>query len=244
MRRLSAAAGFFVLMAGVFAPATGYAQQTINLYLGGIRIQSYPDRIRDDLGPSEDVLRANLNFLAFDLYRFDRFTFGGEYLVGIGDFLEGGLGIGYDQASVPSTYAYQINSNGDEIAQYLKLKTVPMSATLRLIPFGRHAAVEPYIGGGVGIIHFSYTESGQWVDNSDNSIYSASYRATGTPVGPMVLGGVRVPFDRFGFGGEIRWQDVKGDLPAALGFATSRVGQRPWIDLGGWTYLATFQLHF
>jgi len=37
---------------------------------------------------------------------------------------------------------------------------------------------------------------------------------------------------------------VKGDLPANLGFATTRTGQRPWIDLGGWSYLATFQVHF
>jgi hypothetical protein len=61
-----------------------------------------------------------------------------------------------------------------------------------------------------------------------------------TTVGPVVLGGVRFPVGSrgSGFGGEIRWQGGKGDLPAALNFAG------PKIDLGGFNYLFTINVGF
>jgi hypothetical protein len=233
-----------VAVASLLTADPSYAQQTLNLYLGGFVPDSYGSRTRDDLGLSADVVRSDLDFLAFNLNSFGRFTFGGEYLVGIGDYLEAGGGVGYDQTSVPSVYAYQVNSNGSEIQQELRLRTVPFTATMRVLPFGRRAGMVPYVGGGVAIINWKYTEIGQWVDQTDNSIFSASYSGTGTSVGPLFLAGVRVPLGVWGFGGEFRWQEVKGDLPGDQGFATTQVGQRPWVDLGGWSYLATFQLHF
>jgi hypothetical protein len=232
-----------MLGAILLAPSPGYAQQTLNISIGGFVPNSYGARTRDDAGLSEDVLRSDLYFLAFDLHDFSRFQINGEYLVGLGNFLEAGLGVGYDERTVPSVYAYQVNANGTEITQNLKLRTTPFTATIRFLPLG-HNFIVPYVGGGVAIVNWRYTESGQWVDNTDNSIFVDSFTGSETSTGPMILGGVRVPMGRFGFGGEIRWQHVHGDLPTDQGFATTRDGQQPWIDLGGWSYLATFQIHF
>ena len=41
------------------------------------------------------MLFQNADFLGFDINDFNGVTFGGEYLVGLGDFFDAGLGIGY-----------------------------------------------------------------------------------------------------------------------------------------------------
>jgi hypothetical protein len=244
MRRLYVFTGGLVLAAALLAPSASYAQQSVNVYVGGFAPNSFGNRTRVDQGPSDDVLTNDTGFLAFRIRDFNGATVGGEYLVGITNYLEAGLGVGYYQRTVPSVYAYQVNSDGSEIEQDLKLKAVPFTATVRLLPFGHTAGIEPYIGGGVAIVNWHYTETGDWVDSTDNSIFTDTYSGHGTATGPLVLGGVRVPFGPIGIGGEVRWQDVKGNLPGDQGFATTKSGQTPWIDLGGWSYLMTFQVHF
>ena len=63
-----------------------------------------------------------------------------------------------------------------------------------------------------------YSETGKFVD-SDNSIFNGNFVGSGTATGPVILGGVRFPIDRFDVGGEIRYQSAKGDLPADQTFA-------------------------
>ena len=165
-------------------------------------------------------------------------TAGGEYLVGLNNFLDAGLGVGFYSQRVPSVYANKVNSDGSEIRQDLSLRMVPFTATVRLLPFGRSNGFEPYIGAGVAIINWRYKEAGQFVDGFDNSIFTDSFEGSGTATGPTILGGVRVPVGQWSVGGEVRWQTAKGDLPSNMGFAGSTV------DLGGWNYLATFQVRF
>jgi opacity protein-like surface antigen len=231
MRRLIVATGVFVL-AGLLAPATSYAQQSLNLSLGGF----VPDKF--DRRGHDDVLRNNTDFLAFNINDFNNVTVGAEYLVGLGDYLDAGLGVGLYQRTVPSVYWDFVNDDGSEIDQDLKLRMVPFSATVRVLPFGRNA-VEPYVGAGVAIINWHYSESGEFVDFTDGSVFNDTFEGSGTAVGPTIFGGIRFPIgDRWSVGGEIRWQDAKGDLPSKLGFAGDK------IDLGGYNYLATFKVKF
>ena len=231
MRRLSVA--FAVLMVvGLCAPASSYAQSSLNLYVGGF----VPDDV--DSRGHDDVLRNNAEFLAFNIHDFNSITAGGEYLVGLGNFIEGGLGVGIYQDTVPSVYWDFVNENGSEIDQDIKLRMVPFTATVRLLPIGRSNGIEPYIGGGVAIINWHYSESGEFVDFTDGSTFNDTFEASGTSVGPTILGGVRIPIGSWNVGGEIRWQDAKGDLPSNLGFAGDK------IDLGGFNYLVTFGVKF
>src|SRR5437868_6247580 len=87
-------------------------------------------------------------------------------------------------------------------------------------------SVNVYVGGGVGIFIWKYTETGDFLD-INNQIFSDTFVGSGTAVGPVILGGVRVPVGRIAVGGEIRYQHAIGDLPAAESFAGST------IDLGG-----------
>ena len=171
-------------------------------------------------------------------------TFGGEYLVGLGNYLDAGLGLGFAHSSVPSVYRSQINSDGSEIEQTLKLRVIPFTATIRFLPLGHHSSVEPYIGAGVGVLNWRYTESGEWVDPSDDSIFRQTYEGSGSEVGPLILGGIRVPLDKVALGFELRHQSAEGKLPTDQGFATSTPNAVPTIDLGGFSYLFSVNFRF
>ncbi|MEQ1909837.1 MAG: hypothetical protein ABMA15_13495 [Vicinamibacterales bacterium] len=232
MRRLSLASVLLFLLLGMLVPVSGYAQQSLNLYVGGFVPTS------EDARDKQDVLWNNLDFLAFNIKDFNGGTVGAEYLVGLGENFEGGLGVGIYSRNVPSVYTGYVNANGSEIEQDLKLRTVPFTATVRWLPLGRSAGFEPYFGAGVAVVNFRYSESGQFVDFTDGSIFRDTFVGSGTATGPTVLGGIRVPVGGWALGGEIRWQRAIGDLPADQAFAGSK------IDLGGFNYLATFNIKF
>ena len=80
--------------------------------------------------------------------------------------MSAGAGIGYYQQTVPSFDINYANlANGANINADLKLRIVPFNATFRFLPLGRHHyGVEPYIGGGIGVFGWRYSESGQFVD--------------------------------------------------------------------------------
>jgi len=232
MRRVSIVLGLLALVS-VVAPTTSYAQQSLNLSIGG-----FVPRGEDARDP-DDVLLNNLDLFAFNIKDFNGATAGAEYLVGLGDWLDAGLGVGIYKRTVPSVYLDQVNANGSEIEQDLKLRVVPFTATIRFLPLGhRTVGIEPYIGAGVGILNYRYSETGDFVDFSDNTVFRGRFVGSGTATGPLILGGVRFPVGVIGVGGEIRYQRAEGDLPGDQGFTGSK------IDLGGWTYAATFNVRF
>ena len=222
----------------VLAPSAASAQQSVNFFVGGFTPRSAGAR------PGTDVLVNNLkpdptnpNVLAFEVRDFNGAAFGGEWLVGLGNNFEAGVGASFYQRSVPSVNLKSVNANGAEIEQTLKLRLVPFTATFRFLPLGRHNSIEPYIGGGVGVLSWRYAESGDWVDAS-KAIFQQTYTGSGSTTGPLFLGGIRVPIGSLGVGGEIRYQAAEGTLP------TDQFFSGPKIDLGGMTYLFTIQVKF
>ena len=53
------------------------------------------------------------------------------------DDFEAGVGVGYYQRTVPSVYANVTHADQSEIAQDLKMRTIPVSFTARFLPLGR-----------------------------------------------------------------------------------------------------------
>ncbi len=53
-----------------------------------------------------------MNDLAFQIDDFNAGTFGGEWLFGVGNFIETGVGVGYYQRTVHSVYRDFVNDNG------------------------------------------------------------------------------------------------------------------------------------
>ena len=229
MRRLSLCLSAVVFISGfVFAPPAS-AQQSVNLFVGAFHPRTEVS--------ADDVLVRNGDFLDFNFDDFKRATYGGEWLVGLGDFFDAGLGASFYQRTAPAVYTVFVNANGSEIEQDLKLRIVPVTATIRFLPLGHHAPMRPYIGGGVGVINWRYSETGEFLD-SDNNIFTGTFKGDGWQSGPVILGGVTIPIGPLGIGGEVRYQRAKAQLPASEHFAGST------IDLGGVNYLFVVNIRF
>ena len=208
------------------------ARNLVGFNLGYFMVKGEDSRV------DGDVLLADLNDLAFQIDDFNNFTFGGEWLYGVGKFVETGVSVGYYQSTVTSVYRNFVNDNGSEIVQDLKLRITPINATIRFLPAGRGAPIEPYIGGGLGIFNWRYSESGEFVDFSDGSIFREQYKADGWSVGPVIVAGLRIPIgDALTTGFEYKWQKAEGDTDSAQ---TNLLGDK--IDLGGNTF--SFTMHF
>jgi opacity protein-like surface antigen len=214
-----------VVMAGVAAPAS--AQQTITLQIGAFLPKGEDGRV------SGDVLAINHQYLLFDFGGFNGFQVGGDWSFALGEFFEAGAGFGYYQQTVPAVYADWVNEDGSEIMQELRLRIMPATALVRILPLGSRSAFQPYVGAGVGIYFWRYSETGEFVDGYDGSIFRDSFEQSGTSVGPVAVFGLRgrvSPAALIGIEGRYQWgqgnlsQDFLGDK----------------IDLGGLSILGTF----
>jgi hypothetical protein len=234
--------GLGVMVAGALAaPAVQAQDNSFGVTLGYFVLRSEDSRV------AGDTLNANrcidVTFacepLLFDVSDFNGGSIGAEWLYGFGDYFEAGAGIGFSQRTVPSVYEFLEAADGGEIEQDLKLRMVPFTATVRFIPTGRRSSIQPYVGAGLGLISWRYTETGSFVDIETSDIFRASYEDSGTEVVPIILGGVKAPVgDVFSIGGEVRWQRGDAELSEDVDF----VGDR--IDLGGITYQAVFHFRF
>ncbi|HET7217264.1 MAG TPA: outer membrane beta-barrel protein [Vicinamibacterales bacterium] len=211
------------------------ARHAVGFNLGYFAVKGEDSRVDDD------VLVANLSSsdpLLFEIDDFNGFTLGGEWLYGVSEYIETGVGIGYYQRTVTSIYADKVNANGSEIVQDLKLRIAPITATVRFLPIGRSGPVEPYIGGGIGFFLWRYSETGEFVDSSDDTIFRDTYKADGAAVGPVILGGIRFPAgDAVTVGAELKWQKAEGDTNSV---ESRLLGNK--IDLGGTSF--NFTMHF
>jgi hypothetical protein len=212
---------------------TAAAQQTLNLSVGAFALRGEDARIEDD------VLVTNRDIYVFDFGDFTTTSLNAEWLVPLGDYFEAGGGIGFTSRAVPTIYDEFTRPDGTEIEQELKLRTVPMSATLRVLPLGRNSAVQPYIGGGIGVTNWRYSETGDFIDFTvpGRPIFRESYVASGTAIGPVAIFGLRVPVGGISLGGEIRYQKAEGELD-------ERDFLAPKIDLGGFHYMGTIGFRF
>jgi len=108
---------------------------------------------------------------------------------------------------------------------------------VKILPLGSKRAFQPYVGGGLGVYFWHYSETGEFVDFVDNSIFRDSFVDSGTSVGPVAVFGVRGRVsDRASLGMEGRYYWGQGDL--SQDFLSDR------IDLGGFSVLATFGYRF
>jgi hypothetical protein len=237
MRRHLLSLGVVGLVTGVLAPAPGYAQQSVNFYLGGFVPRSLDARTGGDVLVADNYLTCvdPLNCLSFRLRDFSSATVGGEWEFPLISHLDGSLGLGFYSRSVGSVNLNYTNQGAD-IPQTLRLRIVPFTALVRFLPLPSDAPIQPYIGAGIGVFAWRYSETGQFVDSNLN-VFSANYVKSGTDTGPVVIGGVTFPLGSWGIGFEARYQSASGNLPADQ-FAGTK------IDLGGMTYAATFKVRF
>jgi hypothetical protein len=250
MKRLTWAGGVLTAIAIMAVPSVASAQvdQLIGVNAGGF----FPRTNRT----AGDVLDLNLDDFSLDpagpgdsigrdLEAWRGGQFGGEYLLGFGDWIEAGVSVSFYQRTLNSQYRDFTNPDDSEITQQFKLRIVPVTASARYFPTGRTTPVQAYVGAGVNFYKWKYSEDGNFIDFTNPNanplpIFSGNFEDTGTTVGPVVLGGVRVPFahNHFLLGAEFRYQWGTADLDPALKFSGNK------LDLGGASAAATFHVRF
>jgi hypothetical protein len=243
-RRLILAALLVVLVAvpAIAGPRPGPHQVSFNL--GYFTPRGEDGRAKT----TGDVLIADLGYYDFRVADLNNASFGGDYLFSLGDFFEVGAGVSYYSGTAPSVDAYWSYPDQSPIVQELKLRMVPITATVRFLPLSRNAPVQPYIGGGVAILPWNYSETGDFSDTSTDppEIFHAQYYDSGTEAGLLLVGGIRLRVSpRYGIGGEIRWQKAASKIGTGCSDSNSHAcfyGDK--IDLGGFTYNFTFSARF
>jgi hypothetical protein len=218
-------------------PNAARAQQTLNFTAGYFSVRG------EDGRDTTDILVNDRRYLTFDVADVSSGTIGGEWLVPIGRFIEGGAGVSLSRGTTSSQYTGFSTPGGNAITQELRLRQVPIAFTLRALPLGQSSPIQPYFGGGLAVINWHYSESGDFVDFSNsNTIFHDSFVGSGWQTAPVALGGIRFAGNSASAGFEVRYQHAKADLPQSE-FA-STVNPNPTVDLGGWTYQGTVGIRF
>lgn len=230
-----------LLCAGVFALAQpAAAQQTINFSIGYFALQGADGRVDDDvLNVNSDIFRKVGTEELLSPGDFNSLYIGGEWLVALGEYLEAGAGIAYTQRTVATSYDQWLDEDGFEIEQDLRLRTVPIAFTARAVPLGQRTPIQPYVGAGLLVIPWKYSEVGDFIDETFDppEIFTDEFVASGTETGPILLFGLRFAGETFTVGGEVRRQWADASLPPGEFYGTA-------LDLGGWTYLANVGVRF
>jgi hypothetical protein len=221
---------------GALDAQPAFAQQTVNFSLGYFTVRGEDARVEGD------VLTENRSLLVFDVDDFNGATVGGEWLVPLGEYFEGGAGVGFSRHTVSSVYQDFVDNDGTEIDQELRLRIVPIAFTIRVLPLGQSSRVQPYFGAGLAIFNWRYSESGEFVDfgTVPPAIFRDSFVASGSETGPVALGGIRFATRAVSTGFEVRYQSADAPLGSEFAFAADE----PRIDLGGWTYQFTLGFRF
>jgi hypothetical protein len=118
-----------VLTISLLSADTAFAQQqSLNFSFGLFTVRG------EDARTDGDALVENRGIYLFDFDDFNTASLGAEYLVSFGEFLEGGAGIGFTSRGVDTIYEDFERPDGSEIEQTLKLRVVPITATVRILP--------------------------------------------------------------------------------------------------------------
>ena len=154
---------------------------------------------------------------------------------------DAGLGVGYLQRStVPSVYADFVNDErrGDRAgpASCASCRSRRRSGSCRSADRAASSRTSaPASASSTGATR----ETGEFVDFSDDEHLPRQLRRSGHgDRAGRFSAACRFPIGPLGVGGEVRYQNADGDLPVDQDFAADK------IDLGGCTYLATFNVRF
>ncbi len=210
MRRLNSLAAVACVVAALTAPAALLAQDTTRTPIPSSGPHGFLFKrptitlgLRGgfDLARAQGGIYDSLLFKELTLSRsdFNTLSVAGDLGVRLSSPLDLVLGAAYTRTSKPSEFRNYVDQNNLPITQQTTLSTVPLTMALRwyLTSRGRQigrfawipARVTPYVGAGGGMIHYSLTQTGSFVDYVDLSIFDATWHSEGwSPVGVAMAG--------------------------------------------------------
>ena len=148
---------------------------------------------------------------------------GGEIGIVITPRLEALAGIEMNSSRTPSEYRRFVDNNNLPITQETKLKTVSVTASLKvsLTPRGRRISrfawiprgVTPYAGAGGGAVKYDFVQVGDFVDYVDLSVFPDVFQSKGWAPSAHVFGGADLQvYRRLFVQLEARYQWASGTL--------------------------------
>jgi opacity protein-like surface antigen len=221
--------------------ASGFSLRQPRVFIGGHIGFSIP-RANSDLF---DMITRELTLKKSD---FRAATFGGDIGVPIRQHFATVFSFDYSRTTTNSESRDFVENNGDPIAQTTRMTQVPVTVTVRYYPrkmgetAGSYAWIptrlNPYIGGGVGILHYSFTQSGRFVDRQNLNIFDDSLKSDGFTDTEHLVGGIDISISpRIFVNAEGRYSWASASL------STDFTGFKP-IDLSGFKLLGGIYFRF
>lgn len=232
----SVVVGFVAVAALAGSAETASAQivQSVNLSVGAFLPRGEDARV------VHDVWLANLPVFKFEIKDFTGGEASGEWNFAFNDRIEVGLGGAFYQRTVPTVYRDYVNKDRSEVQSNFKIRTIPATAVVRFMPFGKPGQFQPYVGGGLAVTNWRYSEVGDFIDFNDNfNVYRARYVATGTSTGAVILAGFRAPL-----GGDVYALTMDGRYLSGQGELNKNDFLDSKIDLGGTSLRVGFLIRF
>jgi hypothetical protein len=225
---------------GVVASASSVSADNLQ-----IRAGAFFPRVQDNLCAAGDVTCRELIFNDdASLYNTSRSGWNGatagiEYSHTLDRNLELGIHLDGYSRSIGTSYRNYTYPDGSEIRQRLKVSSVPLGLTLRLVGGRRHATVRPYVGLGGDVVFWKYQEEGSFItDFTSLNVLDDSFRSSGAVPALDLSAGLRLAISRdAGFSIEGRYiaaakADMKDD------FSNNR------IDVSGGSVTGGFYINF
>ena len=149
--------------------------------------------------------------------------FGGTFGVPVSSHFAVVAGFEYSRSKTKSESRDYVENNGDPIEQTTQLSQFPFTATLRYYPgktgefVGSYAWIptrlNPYIGAGGGVLGYSFSQSGRFVDKSTMNIFKDSFKSEGWTPTAHIAGGIDFNLTpRIFVNGEARYSWARADL--------------------------------
>jgi hypothetical protein len=153
-----------------------------------------------------DIYSFVENQLTVNKRDFNSPAFGLDLDFAIAPRMTAAAGFDFSGSSTNSEYRNLVDNQRLPITQTTSLRQQNISGSLKfaLTPRGReisqHAwipsAVTPFVGGGGGLMHYAFTQNGDFVDFVDNSVFTQTFQSSGWAPSAHVFGGVDVKATR------------------------------------------------
>lgn len=146
--------------------------------------------------PGGQSERWNLNVDTFDFEVADfNYLMGGVELdLALTSYLDVAIGLDGYSRSVDSNYRDFVREDGTEIQQRFKLKVLPITGGLQLLPLRRFRRFIPHVGAGGGLYYFDYQEGGEFINDTSFEIAPGAFGDTGLVPGLYLSAGAEFMF--------------------------------------------------
>ena len=138
---------------------------------------------------SSDIYDFVVDSLTLKKSDFNAFSIGGQLAFRMNEHLDGAFSLTYTGATRPSEMRYWEDTNGLPIQQDTRFTRVPVTFDLKyyLMPRGRSisrfawipASWSPYVGGGVGVMWYTFRQSGDFVDSQSLEVFTDTFESSG-----------------------------------------------------------------